>query len=108
MRAPRAAHARATDSERGAERTRSRPPLVKQGRMEPEPWCEAPPIPSTARSVLPVREHGAQEAVADRAADSGGPVFGARRGSGQAALFFQFMTVGIGPGMGTETVGAWP
>ena len=45
--------------------------------MSREARREAPPVASTARSVLPVREHGAQQAVADRDVPSatGAPVY---------------------------------
>ena len=38
----------------------------EQCRMERETCCEAPSVARTARSVLPVREHGPQRAKADR------------------------------------------
>ena len=50
--------------------------MVKQGRMERETFCEAPPVARSARSALPVREDAPQRAVADRGMyrAPGGPV----------------------------------
>ena len=68
--------------------------------MRREARCEAPPVPSTARSRLPVGEHGAQEAVADRAADrvSGDLFLGADEGAAADAQHLTGETVRAGRG----------